>query len=171
VRRAAGQARWAGRRTALDAAAAVLPGLIASHFPEHAPGARDRRCIFFRLSVNLIGSGRDLYVLGRRDGLATTRRGIMRFISIKSALVAAALAVGVLASSSIIVPAAAQAHGFGFGGHGHGFGFGHGHGFGHGFGHWRGPVFGIYGGDYDGGCVIRRYVDEDGDEVIRKLCY
>ena len=52
---------------------------------------------------------------------------------------------------------------FGWGGHGHGFG--------HGFGHWRGPFFGIYGGDYYGGCVIRRFVDEDGDEVVRKVCY
>jgi hypothetical protein len=130
-----------------------------------------RAASFFAWRVNLIGSGRDLYVLGRKIGLATTRRGIMRFISIKSALVAATLAVGVLASSSIVATTPAQAHGFGFGGHGHGFGWGHGHGFGHGFGRWRGPVFGIYGGDYDGGCVIRRYVDEDGDEIIRKLCY
>jgi hypothetical protein len=147
ARRAAGQAHWAGRRTALDAAAAV----------RSAPAIR--AASFFAWRVNLIGSGRDLYVLGRKIGLATTRRGIMRFISIKSALVAATLAVGVLASSSIVATTPAQAHGFGFGGHGHGFGC------------WRGPVFGIYGGDYDGGCVIRRYVDEDGDEIIRKLCY
>ena len=36
------------------------------------------------------------------------------------------------------------------------------------FGRWHGPVFGIYGGDDYGDCVIRPYVDEDGDVIVRQ---
>lgn len=41
------------------------------------------------------------------------------------------------------------------------WGWGH-----HGWG-WGG---GYYGGDY-GGCYIKRYVDDYGDVVVRKVCY
>jgi hypothetical protein len=96
----------------------------------------------------------------------------MRAINIKSALIAATLAVGAFTATSIATTTSAQAHGFGIhfgGGFGHGFGWGH-H-WGHRFG-WGGPYFGGYGGDdYEGGCVIRRFVDEDGDVVVRKVCY
>jgi hypothetical protein len=88
----------------------------------------------------------------------------MRFINIKSALIAATLAVGTLTAASIATVAPAEAHGFGFG---HGFGHGWGHGFGRGFG-------GIYiygGGDDDGGCYVKHYYDEDGYEHFRKVCY
>jgi Xaa-Pro aminopeptidase len=83
-------------------------------------------------------------------------------INIKSALIAATLAIGTLAATSIATTAPAQAKGFGFG---------FGHHFGHGWGHgWGG--FGVYGGDdYEGGCFIKHYYDEDGYEHFRKVCY
>jgi hypothetical protein len=57
---------------------------------------------------------------------------LMRTINLKSALVAAALAVGALTATSIATTAPAQAHGFGFGG---GFGHGWGRGYGGGYGY------------------------------------
>jgi hypothetical protein len=126
--------------------------------------------------MNLDRGQRDQSVPGPNDRVShSTRRGTMRIVNSKSALVAAMLAVGALTATSIATTAPAEAHGFGFGhGFGGGHGFGWGHGFGHGFGHrhgWGGPVFGVYGGDYFADCSIRRYVNEDGDVIVRKVCY
>jgi hypothetical protein len=62
---------------------------------------------------------------------------------------------------------AASAHG-----HGH---FGHGH-FGHGHGHWEHDHghFGPWGHAavyYGGYCHTRRWVDEFGDVVVRRVCH
>ena len=71
---------------------------------------------------------------------------------------------------------AASAHGHGHFGHGH-FGhghFGHGH-FGHGHGHWghgHGHGHWGYGTVYYGGhCHTRRWVDDFGDVVVRRVCH
>lgn len=59
--------------------------------------------------------------------------------------------------------------GFGFG-HGWGHGWGWGHGGGWGYGHGWGPGFG-YGGGYGGDCFLKRFVTDDGDIVVRRVCY
>ncbi|MEE7459814.1 hypothetical protein MPAR168_23415 [Methylorubrum populi] len=63
---------------------------------------------------------------------------------------------------------AASAHGHGHGhfGHGHGHGhWGHGHGHGH-FGHWgRAAVY------YGGHCHTRRWVNDFGDVMVRRVCH
>ena len=66
--------------------------------------------------------------------------------------------------------------GGGFGGHGGGFGhhggfgggFGHHGGFGHRFG-WGPRVVGFVPA-YIGACYVKRFIDEDGDMVVRKIC-
>jgi hypothetical protein len=110
---------------------------------------------------------------------------------IKSTFVAAALAVGALAATSMATIAPAEARGFGghFGGHFGHFGghFGHfgGHRFG-GFGRhfawghhhwgwhhrWGGWGYGGYagGGDDDSYCYFKRWYDEDGYLHVRKFC-
>ncbi|HEV7439553.1 MAG TPA: hypothetical protein VGN94_07995 [Methylobacterium sp.] len=62
-------------------------------------------------------------------------------------------------------------HGGGFGGGGRGFGgFGHHHhgGWGRQFG-W-GPRFVGVVPAYYGACTVRRFINEDGDMVVRKMC-
>ena len=91
---------------------------------------------------------------------------------LRAAIIGLALAATALGSSS-------QASAGGFGGSHMGFGIGFGHGYGHGFG-WRpgygwghgygwGPGFG-YGGDYGDECFIKRFVTDDGDIVVRRVC-
>jgi hypothetical protein len=84
-----------------------------------------------------------------------------------------ALAFSALIGAAALAPAPALAWG-GHGGHGGGHG-GHGGGFGHG-GHWgHGGGFGyrrigFYGVGY-GGCVVRRFITEDGELIVRRRCY
>lgn len=49
-----------------------------------------------------------------------------------------------------------------------GYGYGGGHGFGWGYG---GHSYSAYGLADFGGCVRKRMIDEDGDLVIRRVCY
>jgi len=91
----------------------------------------------------------------------------MRIITIKSALVAAGLALGSLTAGSLATTAPAQAHGFGFG-FGHG---GFGHGFGHGWGHGFGWAFHGGGGYYGGDCYLKKSYDDDGYVYWSKVCY
>jgi hypothetical protein len=98
--------------------------------------------------------------------LSIQRRRSMRKFNLKTftmALVVAAVAVPVAA----VTPAAAKFPGPGGWGKG-GWGWGpHPHwGWHHGFG--RGGYAGYYGG---GDCYLKRYVDEYGELVIRKVCY
>jgi len=83
--------------------------------------------------------------------------------------VTAALALGLAAFSA----SEASARGFGgrgFGGfgHHHGFHHHHHHGFGHRFG-W-GPRYVAVVPAYVGTCRVKRYVDEDGDLLVRRIC-
>lgn len=99
----------------------------------------------------------------------------MRKFSMKASVIGAVVAMAALTAVSV-EPAAAFGgggfHGGGFGGggfHGGGFHGGWGH-HGWGFGHhgwgWAG-----YGGYYNGGCVLKRYYDEDGDVTVSRVCY
>lgn len=104
----------------------------------------------------------------------------MRKFSMKASVIGAVVAMAALTAVSV-EPAAAFGgggfHGGGFGGGGFGGGGFHGGGFhggwghhGWGFGHhgwgWAG-----YGGYYNGGCVLKRYYDEDGDVTVSRVCY
>ncbi|GJE34172.1 hypothetical protein LDDCCGHA_4379 [Methylobacterium oxalidis] len=90
-------------------------------------------------------------------------------------VLAAALVVGVAALGAT----EASARGFGGGGFGGRGGFGHHGGFG-GFGHHHHGGFGRHWGwgtrvvgfvpAYVGACYVKRFIDEDGDMVVRKIC-
>lgn len=79
--------------------------------------------------------------------------------AISAGLIIAALS----AISFSATPAAAFGHGHG----GFGPGLGHGH-WGH---HGWGFGWPWFAGGYYGGCYLKRFVDEDGDIVVRKVCY
>ncbi|AWN39618.1 hypothetical protein [Methylobacterium durans] len=81
-----------------------------------------------------------------------------RLITLTAALALAAAALGA---------SEASARGFGRGGFGHG-GFGHHHGFGRGFG-W-GPRYVAIVPAYVRTCRVTRFIDADGDLVVRKIC-
>ena len=93
------------------------------------------------------------------------------------ALALAASAVGVNQASAMPLGGPHFPHGgFGHGPFGH-HGFGHGPfgpvGFGWGHPGWgRGPGWG-WGGRpiVYGGCFVKRFVDDDGDLVVRRVCY
>jgi hypothetical protein len=88
----------------------------------------------------------------------------MRKFSMKAT--ALGVAVAMAAVTAVSVEPAAAFGGFPGGGfHGgwghHGWGWGH-----HGWG-WGGGYY----GEYAGGCYFKRYVDEDGEVVTRRVCY
>jgi uncharacterized membrane protein len=95
----------------------------------------------------------------------------MRKFSMKATAIGVAVAMATFTAVSV-EPAAAFGGGGFHGGGFHGGGF-HGGGWGHhgpwGFGHrwgWAG-----YGGGYYGGCILKRYYDEDGEVTVSKVCY
>ncbi|MDR7036668.1 hypothetical protein J2X36_001409 [Methylobacterium sp. BE186] len=84
-------------------------------------------------------------------------------------VLAAALVIGVAAFGAGEASARGFGGGRGFGPHGGFGGFGHHHG---GFGHrwgWRTRVVGFVPA-YVGACYVKRFIDEDGDMVVRKIC-
>ena len=82
--------------------------------------------------------------------------------SVRAAFVMAALAVAAFGATK------ASADGFGWVGSDLRIGWGH--------GFFHGPRFGWgvsglgYGHPYYGGCVLKRFVDTDGDIVVRRVC-
>ncbi|OHV05101.1 hypothetical protein BK022_27360 [Methylorubrum extorquens] len=74
----------------------------------------------------------------------------------------------VVAALSTFGATAASAHGHGHG-HGH-FGHGHGH-WGHGHGHGHFGPWGHATVYYGGHCHTRRWVDDFGDVVVRRVCH
>ena len=103
----------------------------------------------------------------------------MARFSLRSALTALTLGVAVLGSATL-VSGDASAKGMGGmhgGGKFHGGGFHGGGKFHGGFGRWHGGLrVGLYapayvGVSYVGGCVVRQVIDEDGDILLRRICY
>ena len=84
-----------------------------------------------------------------------------------------ALALSAALGGTMLAPATASAKGWHGGFKHHGGHWGHGH-WGHGrWGHRHGRV-GFYAAAYPayyGGCVVRRFVNVDGDLVVRRRCY
>ena len=87
-----------------------------------------------------------------------------------------ALALSAALGGTMLAPATASAKGWHGGFKHHGGHWGHGHwGHGHwGYGGWGYRRVGFYAAGYPadyGGCVVRRFIDVDGDLVVRRRCY
>ncbi|WP_336489140.1 hypothetical protein [Methylobacterium nigriterrae] len=84
------------------------------------------------------------------------------------------VAAAALGAAGLCASEASAKGGFGggFGGFGHHHHHGHwGHGpWGRGFG-WGGPRLVGFVSAYYGACRVRRYIDEDGDLIVRRACY
>ena len=94
-------------------------------------------------------------------------------IRIASRAAIVALALSAALGGTMLAPATASAKGWHGGFKHHGGHWGHGH-WGHGrWGHGHGRV-GFYAAAYPayyGGCVVRRFVNADGDLVVPRRCY
>lgn len=94
-------------------------------------------------------------------------------IAARAALAALALSAALAGAALGPAPALAMAGHGGFGHHGHGGHWGHGR-WGDGrWGHRHGRA-GFYAAAYPayyGGCVVRRFIDADGDLIVRRRCY
>ncbi|MER2266578.1 hypothetical protein [Methylobacterium oxalidis] len=79
----------------------------------------------------------------------------------------AALALGGAAIAATPASAGGFHHHHGHHHHGH---WGHGH-FGHRHWGWGGPRLVGFVPSYYGACRVKRFIDEDGDLVVRRRCY